>query len=126
MGVRSTFVLQESCIKWPDWFVKKYNAYVHFPELKDGGVIASKLSYKTYGVFSCLHEDIQKSVNWDESEEYIVLIWLHKCGGITRVEISKNKINMSVPTSWDAYPYIGHDYCYGCSDYSHADKSLIE
>lgn len=115
MGFRSTFTIEDYRIKWPEWFVDKYKDSVWFND-DSTGVISSKHEAKTYGLFSDLHLDIQKAINWDNFSLNIVLVYLHECGGITRCQISRSSIKWSEPTEWHETNGIQHNYCYGCSD----------
>lgn len=115
MGFRSTFTTQDYAIKWPEWFREKYNQTVYFP--LEYGIISSKHECKSYSTWGELEADIQKAIDWNEvSISNLVLIWLHECGGITRVEISKDAIKYSEPVEWRRTERIQHDYCDGCSD----------
>lgn len=115
MGFRSTFVSQDYDIDWPEWFVDKYKDTVHFTESKSG-VICSKSEGKTYGVFSELEIDIQNAIDWNSHNIPFVIVWLHECGGITRVQIEQGEIKFSEPSEWAKTNGVGHNYCYGCSD----------
>lgn len=121
MGFRSTLTIEHYAITWPDWFVEKYSNSVWFGE-GNKGVIASKYEAKTYGMFSDLHNDIQKAINWDNAPESIVLVYLHECGGVTRCQIFKDKIKWSEPESWRETDGVEHNYCYGCSDANGLNK----
>lgn len=115
MGFRSTFVTQDYYIQWPEWFIAKYSDHVNFNDGK--GCISSRQEKKSYGVFSELEDDIQKVLKEIESKlDGFILVWLHECGGITRVSISKDSITYREPDSWRNTDDITHDYCYGCSD----------
>ena len=46
----------------------------------------------------------------------MVLVLLHECGGITRIQISATDIKASEPIGWQEVDRVEHDYCYGCSD----------
>lgn len=121
MGFRSTFTTEHNWSAWPDWFVEKYSPLVWFSDDRKGPLSAKQES-KTYGVFLNLEQDIQKAIDWRErgASDHFVLVWLHECGGITRVEIRESSITNIIPTDWALTDDIGHDYCYGCSDAKHA------
>ena len=120
MGFRSTFVTEQYNIHWPDWFVKKYEDSVWF-HTDQKGAISSKFECKTYFSWTDLVEHIQMAINWKKAPNLhrFVLVFLHECGGITRVQIEEKNIFYSVPAGWEEPLYalpIGHEYCYGCSD----------
>lgn len=115
MGFRSSFTTQHYSISWPDWFIDKYTDHVWFWQ----GHLSSKGEWKEYSTYSELAEDIQKAIKWDKVRfKNLVLVWLHECGGITRVQIEKDEIFLSEPFSWDAVTQVTHNYCYGCSDHN--------
>jgi len=113
MGFRSVFITEDIAISWPEWFVEKWSQYVHFHEAT--GPISSKYELKTYNKWKDLEEDVQKIIGGGFTDK-IIMVYLHECRGITRVEIYKDKILYSVPETWRVTQYIGHDECYGCSD----------
>lgn len=47
----------------------------------------------------------------------MILVWLHECGGITRIEIHNDRILWSEPEEWKKVDNITHEYCNGCSDH---------
>lgn len=112
MGFRSTFVTQDLSVTWPDWFRAKYEGVVHFPQ--DRGPISSIFEAKTYSLLSELPEDIRKCLSFSGRKKF-VLIYLHECGGITRVEIREDDIVYTEPTGYCVTDGVEHDYCYGCS-----------
>lgn len=82
--------------------------------------LASVVEAKFYSSFedTQMFKDIQEILNNSEHSEYkINLILLHECGGITKVEIHKDKIIGMEPTAWKPVQGVEHYYCYGCSDY---------
>ena len=118
MGFRSTFTTLDYNIRWPDWFVNKYAETVHFPNAGRGG-IRSLGEYKTYGVWSELHTDIQKAIDWaDTGIDTFIVAFLHECGGITRCRITPTSITWSEPATWKATDGVEHWYCYSCSDFT--------
>ncbi len=128
MGFRSTLITQHNFLPLPVWFVEKYKDYLYIngvdkenprEDEKAGLPFASKYEFKTYfPTAESLPADIQKVIR--ESTENVspslVFIWLHECGGITRVQIDKDNIIYSEPTEWKKTEGVTHDYCYGCSD----------
>jgi len=120
MGFRSNFITSSyNGISVPDWFSDKY------PELSyekyDGKNVFSVAQLFESKYYQSLKDDerltdIQKILSDNNIEYNIVLILLHECGGITRVEISKDNIFASEPTGWKIVENVEHDYCYGCSD----------
>lgn len=119
MGFRSTFVTEDRPVSWPAWFVEKYRRIAWF-RFKDGhsGVIASRMEVKEYGdPCSDLAEDIRRAIDWDGfGKRDFILVYLHECGGITRVQIERDGVRYSVPSGWEEVDRMGHNYCYGCSD----------
>lgn len=126
MGFRSTLATQDfSGVKLPKWFRDKYENDFYFrvpysfakskiPTL----FLSSKYELKTYGIGMDLPTDIQK-VLIEKDVNQFVIVWLHECGGITRVQIEKERIVYTEPSGWSVVDEVTHDYCYGCSD---ADK----
>jgi hypothetical protein len=114
MGFRSTFVTQDLGFgrKWPEWFVTRWGGLCEFGK---NGQLSSVREEKTYGRLDELDTDIQKAIREMEVDE-IVLVYLHECGGITRVQIDHDKILYSEPQTWKVVDGVTHDYCYGCSD----------
>lgn len=123
MGFRSTITTEHFGMKMPGWFVEKY------PNFQFGGsngmekndsphlLITSRGEEKFYRVFATDERflDIQRVLREVEVKE-IVAVLLHECGGITRIQISQDKIEGSEPISWKKVGGVTHDYCYGCSD----------
>jgi hypothetical protein len=117
MGFRSTFTTFDTGICWPQWFIGKYQDAVHFNDGK--GVISARVERKCWGSYwRELEEDIQKSIDWNgcRSGWSFVVVFLHECGGITRVQIEKDRIVYTEPTGWAVEDFPMHEYCYGCSD----------
>jgi hypothetical protein len=115
MGIRSTFITEHYGLSFPQWFVDKWSASVHFGGDGDSLPISSKYEAKTYHTWVDLEEDIRKASNEGEWGMPIVLVWLHECGGITRVEIHPEVVLMNEPESWRQVTQVGHDYCDDCS-----------
>lgn len=125
MGFRSTLTSQHNYLPLPEWFVEKYQDYLYINgkdregnDSHAGLPISSKYEFKTYfPTAEGMPEDIQKVIRENpEASPELVLVWLHECGGITRVQIDKDKILWSEPTEWKQTDGVTHDYCYGCSD----------
>lgn len=115
MGFRSTFTTEHYGIKWPDWFVEKWQKAIHFPD-GHSGAISSKHEAKTYGLWEDLPDDLQKAIPWDDfGLKEFVMVYLHECGGITRCQIERNAIKWSEPEEWRITEGVTHNYCYGCS-----------
>lgn len=116
MGFRSTFVSSDFKNNWPDWFVEKYpNIYANSD---NKGVLCSKFEIKAYFEDE-FFTDIQKAIGWEIIDKF-VLVYLHECGGISRVQVNKNNILISEPTDWENKEDFTHWYCYGCSDANEA------
>ena len=123
MGFRSNFITEYMPgIEVPEWFVEKYpDRYVHGEAGKHTFPIIQVWESKFYDLFNETEilKDIQKVLqeradkNWKPK---IVLVLLHECGGITRVEITDDSIRGNEPTEWKEVEAVEHDYCNGCSD----------
>lgn len=125
MGFRSTIVTQDYHLPLPEWFVDKYKDLLFMGiEGKFHLPVASMVEFKSYvGRGGEIEYDIQRVMReggWSNGN--IILVWLHECGGITRVEIYTDKILFSEPISWKQVEEISHDYCYGCSDVENIRK----
>lgn len=127
MGFRSTFISEVIIEPLPNWFKDKYKEVITF---FDKGNFASYGEHKTY-YLDDLITDLQKALleigcfkkNSEKYDRKFVLVYLHECGGITRVEIHKEKIFYTEPTDWIIRDLgIEHDHCYGCSDASNYIK----
>lgn len=123
MGFRSILATEHTGFKISDEFRSEYQ-WLNIPEQdKDGrcyGAITGKREVKFYDKISetKVFKDLQAQLTPD-TEHYkpsIVLVLLHECGGLTRVEITNSYIKASEPTEWEEVESVGHDYCYGCSD----------
>jgi hypothetical protein len=114
MGFRSTFITQDLGGPLPDWFVEKWKNSLHFNE-GNRLPISSKREGK-YDQADELLTDLQKVLPWEDEERALVLVWLHECGGITRLEISKRQIQFSEPATWKRCDWPTHYNCFGCTD----------
>jgi len=124
MGFRSTLISENIDISWwPEWFKDKYSEIIGTE-----GVLRSKHEMKTYR-YEQLPNDIQKALMEANPKllgmEGFTIIWLHECGGITKVQILADEIIAGDPSGWTTYSQEkdgcvsqdgGHNYCYGCSD----------
>ena len=101
MGFRSTIITEDlGGIKLPKWFVQKWSEYYNFGSqshakryYKDNTLlISSKFENKFYmGEDEEIFIDIQKICQKKDIDKFIIVM-LHECGGITRVQIEKDKI----------------------------------
>jgi len=133
MGFRSTITSSDYSGVWPDWFREKYGK--NFMLQPKTTLISSTYEQKTYfGPAVDLPEDVQKALKeigfWSDTEwrdEHNIkpmdftLVWLHECGGITKVEIYPDEMFMADAANWELIPRDygqdgNHNYCYGCSD----------
>lgn len=115
MGFRTTFVTEDIAVCWPAWFKEKYATSIVFDAQR--GQLASRGEFKLYGAWENLEGDIQKAIEWLPSDPPpFVIIFLHECGGVSRCEITKDKIVWTEPTDWRIVPGPTHASCYGCSD----------
>lgn len=119
MGFRSTLITEHYSIVWPDWLFSKYDFLFDC-----NGILTSQYEFKTYSIGRGLNEDIRKALietgceDVLEGEGYTV-IYLHECGGVTKVQIGKDKIYYGKPSGWvtqDTGEDYMHCYCYGCTD----------
>lgn len=126
MGFRTTIITEDfSGIKIPKWFVNKWGNDFNFGEHKNSYIlyhrkntllISSKREKKMYyGKDEEIFLDIQKICIKKGLDKFIVIM-LHECGGITRVQIERDKIRLSEPSAWNEVEEVTHNYCYGCSD----------
>lgn len=120
MGFRSTFITEDYHGQWPDWFRDKYAELAHFPDA-DHGPIASKGEGKTHDRWAELPSDIQRAIDWStRNGAPFVLVYLHECGGISRVHIEKDGIFVSEPLVWSRSSSgnldLTHYYCGDCTD----------
>lgn len=91
MGFRSTFVTETYQGEWPGWFTEKYKDTINFDEC-----LSSKIEATTYWTWEDLPADIQKAINWEHCESW-TLVWLHECGGVSRVHVYKDQISIDEP-----------------------------
>jgi hypothetical protein len=113
MGFRSTLTSLHYVIDWPEWFVG-----IHGHLLSEDGLLCSRWELKAYMVGS-LAEDVQLAlIQTNFSAWPFVYVWLHECGGVTRVEVGEDYITAMDPVAWRIVGGDdgGHGYCYGCTD----------
>jgi len=122
MGFRSTLTSGDlGGVNLPKWFIDKYKDNYYFGiktrmASKNHLFISSKFESKYYsGKEEDVFLDLQRVIKEIDISKF-VLVLLHECGGITRVQVEKNKIFLSEPTDWKEIEEITHNYCYGCSD----------
>jgi hypothetical protein len=116
---------QDPWILIPQWFLDKWPNMTGVTTEKGVAFpLLTKSEQKFYQSFADyeLFTDIQKLIpeNWND-EHSLMLVLMHECGGITKLEISRKRIVGLEPTHWKKVEAVEHDYCYGCSDYDHAD-----
>jgi hypothetical protein len=114
MGFRCTFVTGwPGPRKLPTWFVEKWRDRVNFGS-DVGFPISSK--ERTKGNAGSIVEDIQKALQECDYKMPVELVFVYECSGVTRVEISHDKIIYSEPSSWkrviDADGHFIGDTCY--------------
>lgn len=124
MGFRSNFITEDmGGVEVPSWFVQKYPKHKDWYNPENGRhyfPIVQPWESKFYDALADteIFQDIQKILR-ERTESYpvkVVLILLHECDGITRVEITKDSIRGNEPVEWKTVEHVEHDYCYGCSD----------
>lgn len=121
MGFRTQTIVEDcSGIDLPDWFVDKWGDNYNLYQNREGKYvmsISSKYEMKMYdGKDEEIFKDIQKIIKERNLVINIIAVMLHECGGITRVQIEKDKIRLSEPTGWKEVEQVEHNYCYECSD----------
>ena len=117
MGFRSVLISGQDSRNWPEWLVAKYSAAIDF----DNGLIRSRSEMKLYdGLLLDLFTDLQSAIG-EACPMPLVVVCLHECGGVSRVEISPQRIQWTEPAIWRVVDEGGeHWHCYGCSDSSKA------
>lgn len=115
MGFRSTLVTEQYCINWPSWLFEKYPFIVNH-----NNILTSKNEFKAYALDKDIHKALVES-GWDFVVNFVA-IYLHECGGITRVQFEKDRIVFSEPREWEVVEHITHSYCYGCSSVPKENK----
>jgi hypothetical protein len=120
MGFRSTFTTEHVDGSFSSAFVSKWQHVVNF---RNGNELplSAKKEAKISMTFDGLDKEIQAAFSWPQNVNRIVLIWLHECGGISRVEIHRDSILYSEPTEWDVAESLSDDshhgdWCSRCSD----------
>lgn len=91
MGFRSTLVSQDSIIKWPKWFMRKWDSILWFGTT---GVFASKAEYKAYGLLEPLPKDVQKALRrqWKDISDFQYILF-HEDGTATRITVREDGID---------------------------------
>lgn len=117
MGFRSTLVTSDDKITWTDWFREKYVNVFIFPEDYCGAIAISSERKANRLEDKGLYRDILKVLRENQFDLIFVLVWLHECGGITRVELCTDENRQSTPVyitepgEWDNSEEITHFYC---------------
>lgn len=83
MGYLSTFITQQTGVKFPENFKQKYADKLHF---FDNGIITTKKEIKIYD--NELFKDIQACL---DSFPFVILV-LHEDGVISKVKINESNI----------------------------------
>lgn len=131
VGFRSVFITEDTGLDLPAWFLDKWREWWHFHEYEVDGQkklglpCSSKFEHKIYNLDGW-HEDLQRVLRENTESIYkdhkLVLVWLHECNGVSRVEITRDKIVWTEPTGWEIQEDgPSHSYCYGCSDADNYD-----
>lgn len=125
MGFRSTMITEDFPIDIPDDFYEKYKATFSFyidEEGKPNLPISSKFEMKTY--FETYKEFIQDLAKLAQGKkECLAVVFMHECGGITKVDITEDHIYWGEPDSWKIIGVdvgsdegVAHRYCNDCSN----------
>lgn len=119
MGFRSKMMTEDcSGVILPKWFVEKYPELNHqIIEGKHRLSLSDNHERKYYNSFDSeeIFLDLQKIVK-KKDMNYLVIVLLHECDGITLVFIYKDRIVGREPTKWKEVEVVEHNYCYGCSE----------
>lgn len=132
MGFSSTFVTQwhgGSAGGFPEWFVRKWQDSVHFSEGYQLP-LSSKAPAEAHGWWAEFEQDLQRAYPWEASGAVssLVVVYLHECGGITRAEISSEKIRYHDASQWrKTHQNIAHTWGDRClKDIEEASDELTE
>lgn len=113
MGFRSTFVTEDMNITWPIWFREKY-PHLNFGD-DNNGQLSTKFEIKIYE--DDIFKDIQKVlVEVNFCLKFTIAV-LHECGGINRVDITKDKVEYAEIKDWGRVDFLNHNYCYYCEEF---------
>lgn len=123
MGFRSTITTEAlGNIIIPQWFKDKYDCFnygVQYYNKDSPDVFPISLKWESKFYRPVLEDerflDIQNILK-EQDVKNIIVILLHECGGITRVDIKQDSITASEPLTWKEVGSVEHNYCYGCSD----------
>ena len=123
MGFRSIFIADNGPINLPSWFLEKWGGYFHFYS-SDGGKkkgfpISSPFPIKIGQFEDDLYPDLQKLV---EDDRPIILIWLHECGGLTRLELYSDRVVSAEPREWESVERPTHSYCGHCDEHPDTER----
>ena len=103
MGFRSAFVTEETYL-WPTWIVEKWSDRINFPASGVLGCASSQEHLKCCMSWFDFLQDVQRWLRDDSADRprsgKLVLVYLHDCGGLTRVEISATDIVAMDPTGY--------------------------
>jgi hypothetical protein len=117
MGFRCTFITDWPGPNLPPWFAEKWRNSVNFAP---GDTFPLSSKERTKANWGGIVEDIQRVLQEGYDGQYdhpMILVFLHECSGVTRVEISRNQIVYSEPATWkrvnDAH---GHYLADACDD----------
>lgn len=111
MGFRSVLAAQHQQPEWPLWFVEKH------PRCIDRGRLGTRQEVAVYANdVPVLPADIQRALTEGGWTRWpFVLVFLHECGGVTRVRIYQDRVLVETPEdgwvwSTDVDPLLaGHD-----------------
>ena len=120
MGFRSTLISEHQDVTWPRWFREKHLWCV--PD--DASEVLRTGSELKAGARSDFPEDVRRALaeqGWfEDHDDGFVFVWLHECGGVTRVQVNEDKVRITYPLGWGSWDGGSqdsiHHYCYGCSD----------
>jgi hypothetical protein len=100
MGFRSTLTsLDASHVVWPGWFREKYADL-----LTDGSTVLHTTRERKVYRYADLPDDVRTAlaeIDWFGARDRpFVYIWLHECGGITRVQVNADGVRITSPDEW--------------------------
>ena len=121
MGFRTTLISQDYMVQIPEWFKEKHKQVTYNNNSFTIAILTETKFYDDVKETE-LFIDIQKLMIDQDFRPSMVLVLLHECGGVTRVEIDRENIRASEPTEWKQVNRVTHSYCYDCSDVNNTCK----
>lgn len=101
MGAINYFITNRAPRPMPEWFQARWGQSLHI-----GGNLCPRIGNKYW---TGLEEDIQRALreSWTQgTEPLVILIYLHECGNVTRVDITASRVRYSEPIEWKEIPHV--------------------